>query len=88
LAEKQDRSARFRTIISLILDGKEKQFEGICPGKIIDRKKGTHGFGYDPVFIPNGSAKTFAEMEQAEKAIFSHRRKATDKLVTFLNNLI
>lgn len=81
-----DRKARFRTVICLILDKKEHFFEGICEGKIIKERRGNQGFGYDPVFVPTGSAKTFAEMSIAEKNQFSHRKKATDKLVTFLNN--
>ncbi len=87
LAGKEDRSARFRTVISLLIDGEEKLFEGICNGTIIDEKRGEQGFGYDPVFIPEGSAKTFAEMGMEEKNRFSHRKKATEKLVVFLNNL-
>jgi XTP/dITP diphosphohydrolase len=54
---------------------------------ITEKRKGENGFGYDPVFIPNGSVKTFAEMDRKEKNSFSHRRKATEKLVAFLNNL-
>ena len=88
LAGKSDRSARFRTIISLILDGKETLFEGICEGEIITERKGTRGFGYDPVFVPAESNKTFAEMTLSEKSQFSHRARATEKLVTFLNSLI
>ncbi|MDE3143968.1 MAG: RdgB/HAM1 family non-canonical purine NTP pyrophosphatase [Bacteroidota bacterium] len=86
LAVKANRNARFRTVISLVLDDKEYFFEGICEGKIIADQKGNNGFGYDPVFIPNGSNKTFAEMEMDEKTIFSHRRKATDKLIQFLKD--
>ena len=87
LAGKTDRTARFRTVISLILGGNETLFEGICEGKIIEEKKGGQGFGYDPVFIPDGSTKTFAEMGMDEKNQFSHRKKATEKLVAFLNSL-
>jgi XTP/dITP diphosphohydrolase len=87
LAGKPDRSARFRTVISLLIQGKETQFEGICEGQIINERKGTQGFGYDPVFIPTGSHKTFAEMSLAEKGKYSHRAKATEKLVAFLNTL-
>jgi XTP/dITP diphosphohydrolase len=83
-----ERGARFRTVISLIIDNKETQFEGICPGQIITEKRGGQGFGYDPVFVPDGSTKTFAEMDLEEKNQFSHRKLATEKLVTFLNNLI
>lgn len=87
LKGKLDTRARFRTVISLILDGQETQFEGICNGKIIPERRGNHGFGYDPVFVPDGSKKTFAEMELAEKDLYSHRAKATQKLVAFLNTL-
>lgn len=87
LADKSDRSARFKTVISLIIDGKETLFEGICEGEIIAQRRGNQGFGYDPVFIPAGSGKTFAEMSMEEKTKYSHRAKATEKLVVFLNNL-
>lgn len=87
LNHSSDRNARFRTVICLILDDKEYFFEGICEGEIIHERKGTSGFGYDPVFIPSGSGKTFAEMNMNEKNVFSHRKKAMDKLVTFLNTL-
>jgi len=88
LAGKPNRSARFRTVISLLIDGKETLFEGICEGKIIEEKRGQHGFGYDPVFIPTGSVKTFGEMSMEEKARYSHRARATEKLVVFLNDLL
>ncbi|MCU7693028.1 RdgB/HAM1 family non-canonical purine NTP pyrophosphatase [Haoranjiania flava] len=81
----EDRSAQFRTVISLILDEKEYFFEGICTGTITTEARGGNGFGYDPVFVPDGSDKTFAEMNMDEKNIFSHRKKATKKLVDFLN---
>ena len=80
-----NKAARFRTIISLITDGKEYFFEGICTGKIISEKRGTNGFGYDPVFVPDGSDRTFAEMDLEEKNKFSHRKKAMEKLIVFLN---
>ena len=85
LKDKTNRNARFRTIISLLLDGNEYLFEGICDGKIITEKRGSKGFGYDPVFIPAGSVKTFAEMDMDEKNKFSHRKKAMEKLICFLN---
>ncbi len=85
LSNQQDKSAQFRMIISLIFDKVEYQFEGICKGKIIDSPRGEQGFGYDPVFIPEGSDKTFAEMMMDEKNKFSHRKKATEKLLTFLH---
>ena len=87
LKYKTDTSARFRTVISLVLDGKEYMFEGVCDGKIIRERKGTAGFGYDPVFVPDGSQKAFAEMSLEEKNQWSHRKKATEKLVAFLNTL-
>ena len=80
----ENKSAQFRTVISLILDEKEYFFEGICPGKIIEERKGNNGFGYDPVFIPTGSDKTFAEMDMEGKNKFSHRKKAMEKLINFL----
>ena len=83
---KEYREARFRTVISLIWHNKEYLFEGVSEGKIIDTPKGEHGFGYDPVFVPVGSEKTFAEMELQEKNTYSHRRIATDKLVAFLKH--
>jgi XTP/dITP diphosphohydrolase len=85
LQHAESRLARFRTVISLILDGKEYFFEGICPGKIIKERKGNNGFGYDPVFVPDGSDKTFAEMDMAQKNKFSHRKKAMEKLIGFLS---
>lgn len=79
-----NRAAQFRTVISLILNGKEYQFEGICAGTIATQEKGTNGFGYDPVFIATGANTTFGEMSMEEKTIFSHRKKATQKFVEFL----
>ena len=87
LEGKPDRSARFRTVICLCLHGQEQYFEGICPGQITAENRGGEGFGYDPVFMPDGSDKTFAEMGMDEKNRFSHRGKAVDKLVTFLTTL-
>lgn len=84
LAGATNRKARFRTVISLLLENKEYQFEGICNGQIIAGRRGTNGFGYDPVFIPDGSEKTFAEMDMEEKNRFSHRKKAMEKLIQFL----
>ncbi len=82
-----DRSARFRTVICLVLEGKEYFFEGICEGRIIKEQRGEKGFGYDPVFVPNGSDLSFAEMDMQAKNEFSHRRKAADQLVAFLNQI-
>jgi XTP/dITP diphosphohydrolase len=83
----ENREARFRTVVCLILDGKEFYFEGICEGQIMKQRRGEKGFGYDPVFTPLGSDKTFAEMSMEEKNSFSHRRKAIDRLVAFLNQV-
>lgn len=82
----ENRTAQFKTIISLIIDGKQLMFEGICKGKIIHEQRGNQGFGYDPIFVPEGSEKTFAEMNLDEKSVYSHRRKATDKLIEYLSN--
>jgi len=83
----ENRNAQFRTVISLIWQNKEYLFEGICEGVIVQSQKGFEGFGYDPIFIPNGATKTFAEMTMAEKNIFSHRKKAMKKLIDFLSAL-
>lgn len=80
-----NKKARFRTVISLILNEKEFLFEGICTGSITSQRRGSNGFGYDPVFIPDGSMKTFAEMSMEEKSAFSHRKKAMQKLIDFLH---
>lgn len=88
LRDKSNRKARFRTVISLIWNNEEYLFEGTAEGRIIDDQRGTKGFGYDPVFVPEGSGKTFAEMTMAEKNLYSHRRKAADRLVAFLKQHI
>lgn len=82
-----NRKARFRTVISLIIDGNELQFEGIVNGTILTEKKGIEGFGYDPIFQPEGYDITFAEMTLEEKNQISHRGIATRKLVDILNKL-
>jgi XTP/dITP diphosphohydrolase len=87
LANHTNKNARFRAVISLIFNGKETQFVGICNGKIIDTAQGTEGFGYDPIFIPDGSKRSFAEMSMEEKNQFNHRTKAAAKLVAFLQNM-
>lgn len=84
LSAYSDRSAQFRTIISLRLNGKEYKFEGICKGTILAYRQGIKGFGYDSIFIPEGSAKTFAEMDMAQKNQFSHRKIAISKMISFL----
>lgn len=82
---KMNRNARFRTIIALILDGKEYIFEGIAEGVITKERRGTDGFGYDPVFLPAGMKKTFAEIPLEEKNLISHRARAFEKLRNFLS---
>ncbi|SHF41114.1 XTP/dITP diphosphohydrolase [Mariniphaga anaerophila] len=79
-----NRKAQFRTVISLVENGEEKQFEGIVEGEITKEKRGDSGFGYDPVFLPTGYKKTFAEMTLAEKNKISHRARAVEKLVEYL----
>src|SRR5687767_9174773 len=88
LRHKTNRKARFRTVISLIWKGTEHLFEGICEGIISHDRKGSEGFGYDPVFMPAGSTKTFGEMSLQEKNKYSHRKKAADQLVLFLQQLV
>jgi XTP/dITP diphosphohydrolase len=86
LLHQPSRSAYFKTVIALIWNKTEYLFEGVCPGEIIAEKRGVNGFGYDPIFIPAGSTSTFAEMTMAEKALFSHRKKAMQQLVAFLQH--
>lgn len=79
-----NRTARFRTVIALIINNDEILFEGVAEGEIIFEKRGTQGFGYDPIFLPKGYDQTFAEMPLSEKNLISHRKKAFRKLVEFL----
>lgn len=84
LGTNENRKARFRTVIALILNEKEYLFEGIVNGTIISEKRGNNGFGYDPVFVPEGKLLTFAEMDLKEKNTISHRARAFNKLKKFL----
>lgn len=84
LEGQSNRSAQFRTVISLILDGKEHQFEGVSKGHITTSVKGEKGFGYDPIFVPEGETRAFAEMDLTEKNRYSHRARAFEKFVAFL----
>ena len=84
MAGKTDRRARFRTVISLILDGEEHLFEGTVEGTILDAPCGEAGFGYDPVFVPEGYDTTFAEMSAEAKNAISHRGRAVARLAAFL----
>ncbi len=81
-----DRSAQFKTVVTLIIDGQPTQFEGVAKGTIIKEQRGSEGFGYDPIFVPDGYDQTFAEMTQVEKNQISHRGKAVEKLVEFLKS--
>lgn len=83
----ENRKAHFKTVMALIIDGKEFLCEGIINGIIISTKKGTNGFGYDPIFVPDGYAKTFAELDFKEKSTISHRALALQKMISVLNNI-
>ncbi|MDR0836305.1 MAG: non-canonical purine NTP diphosphatase [Tannerella sp.] len=84
LGDTENRKARFRTVIALIYEGREYFFEGIINGRIIKERRGCSGFGYDPVFVPEGYDKTFAELDMDEKNSISHRAIATQKLSEWL----
>ncbi len=84
LEGEENRRAQFRTCITLILDGETYQFEGVVRGAILGAPRGTGGFGYDPLFVPDGYAQTFAEMDLAEKNRISHRARAVERLIRFL----
>ena len=85
LQDKKDRSARFKTVIALNLKGNQNLFTGICEGSILKEKRGSKGFGYDPVFLPNGYDNTFAEMDIDQKTKISHRGKAFRELIEYLS---
>ena len=87
LSNSLNRRAHFKTVVTIILDGTIHQFSGICEGSIALEKSGQKGFGYDPIFIPNESSVTFAELTAEEKNKLSHRRKAFDQFAVFLSNL-
>lgn len=87
LNDNPNRSARFRTVISLIWQEKEHQFEGVCEGYILKEPVGDQGFGYDPIFVPKGATRSFAQLSPEEKNQYSARRKAADQLVAFLRNV-
>lgn len=87
MAGKNNRKACFKTVIALILDNKEYLFEGRVDGVIIENQKGTSGFGYDPVFLPDGFDRTFAEMTDEEKNSISHRGRAMRKMMDFLKKI-
>jgi len=85
LNHQDDRSARFRTVIALILDGNEYQFEGVATGEILTQRTGDGGFGYDPIFRPDGFTRSFAQLTMLEKNQISHRGKAVQSLIDFLS---
>jgi XTP/dITP diphosphohydrolase len=87
LKGEESRGAQFRTVIALVLNGQQYFFEGIIRGRISETMRGTNGFGYDPLFIPDGYEKTFAEMEAGEKNKISHRGIAVKALADFLNQI-
>ena len=84
LVGRNDRNAKFRTVIALIIDSKKSLFEGECEGEITKERKGEKGFGYDSIFLPKGVDTTFAQMTKKQKGAISHRGKSTKKLVEFL----
>lgn len=86
LTDKQNRKARFRTVICWVSEKETHYFEGIVEGEIVNSRRGNKGFGYDPVFVPAGYDKTFAEMTMEEKNALSHRSRAVSKLVKFLKD--
>ena len=88
LAGEENRRARFRTVVALILGGREYLFEGVVEGQIIDRETGHEGFGYDPLFRPDGYDRTFAQMTTEEKNAVSHRARAVRKLAAFLHEYV
>ena len=83
----ENRSAQFRTVICLIWKDQTYYFEGICKGQILIDMQGENGFGYDPIFVPDGASKSFANMTMEEKNQFSHRKKAVNQLFEFLDNV-
>lgn len=87
LEGKSNRKARFRTVVTLIVDSNEYQFEGIANGEILSSRRGEKGFGYDPIFLPEGQNKSMAELTAEEKNAISHRGEAIRKLVAFLKQL-
>ena len=84
LSGQPNKKARFRTVIALILDSKEYLFEGTVNGQILEKRQGNEGFGYDPIFLPDGYEKSFAQLSMAEKNAISHRGRAVEKLLAFL----
>lgn len=88
LTHESNKNAQFKTVIALNINGKQKLFTGIAAGTITDTKKGYQGFGYDPIFVPDGYSKTFAELSLNVKNTISHRAIATHKLIEYLNTIL
>ena len=88
LVNERNRKARFITVFTLVLHGVEHQFEGIVNGQIVEEPRGTGGFGYDPVFLPDGHDRTFAEMTMDEKGLISHRAQALAKMIAYLKEQV
>ncbi|MDX2306385.1 MAG: RdgB/HAM1 family non-canonical purine NTP pyrophosphatase [Microscillaceae bacterium] len=86
LKDENNRQAQFKAVFTLVLEGNVQQFTGIIRGQILEQKRGEQGFGYDPVFVPDGYSHTFAEMTLDEKNKISHRAQALRQLIDFLNN--
>ena len=87
MADIENRTAQFRTVICLIWENQTYYFEGVCKGQILSNMQGENGFGYDPIFVPDGASKSFANMTMEEKNTFSHRKKAVTQLFEFLGKL-
>ena len=87
MAGVENRTAQFRTVICLIWENQTYYFEGICKGQILSNMQGENGFGYDPIFVPDGASKSFSNMTMEEKNTFSHRKKAVTQLFDFLGKL-
>jgi XTP/dITP diphosphohydrolase len=87
LNDKPNRNAHFKTVMALIIDGKEHLFEGKIEGKIITEKLGSNGFGYDPIFVPDGYNETFAQLDSETKNKISHRARALQKMLEFLKTI-
>lgn len=86
MANQTNRQAQFRTVMAFVQDDSALYFEGTCTGTIIDEERGSAGFGYDPLFVPEGETRTFAEMSKAEKNVISHRGRALQAFISFLKN--
>ena len=87
LKDKTNKNAHFKTVMALIIDGKEYLFDGKIEGKIISEKLGSNGFGYDPIFVPDGYNETFAQLDSETKNKISHRSRALQKMLEFISSI-